>query len=40
MVHRRKIEQYAPGLIKLLQGGAFDYLKEKVTAGLNGILAA
>jgi hypothetical protein len=32
-----KIEQYAPGLIKLLQGGAFDYLKEKVTAGLNGI---
>jgi hypothetical protein len=32
-----KVEEYAPGLMKLLQGGAFDYLKEKITAGLDGI---
>jgi hypothetical protein len=32
-----KIETYAPGLLKLIQGGAFDYLKEQITAGLDGI---
>jgi phage-related protein len=32
-----KIEHYAPGLLKLLQGGVVDYLKDQITAGLDGI---
>lgn len=32
-----QIEKYAPGLIKLLQGGVVDYLKDQITAGLDSL---
>jgi len=32
-----KVEQYAPGLMTLLQGGVVDYLKDQIGAGLDAI---
>jgi hypothetical protein len=32
-----QIEKYAPGLLKLLQGGVVDYLKEQIASGLDSV---